>query len=86
MSDFVKIRVFAEQTKVSAWGGPPVTITTNQVEEIIVPLSRIVQITPKNEAKCLVDIDTGSGVDTRWCVMSADEVMGLINQWKGRQP
>jgi hypothetical protein len=85
VSDFVKIQVFAERTECRAWGGPPITVTTNEVEEIIVPLSRIIQIIPKNEAKCLVDIDTGSDVDRRWCVMSADEVMAFINQRKGNQ-
>lgn len=78
MSDFITIKVYAERT---AFGplGRPYTTTTNEVEEIIVPISRIVQVIPKNEIKCLVDIDSPDGVDTRWCVMSAAEVMSLIS-------
>ena len=78
MSDFITIKVYAERTAFGPFGRP-YTTTTNEVDEIIVPISRIVQVTPKNDIKCLVDIDTPDGVDTRWCVMSAAEVMSLIS-------
>jgi hypothetical protein len=83
VSQFIKIKVYAERTEYGAMGRS-YTLTTNQTEEIIVPLSRIVQIVPKNETKCLVDIDTSDGVDTRWCVMSANEVMALIAAKEGK--
>ena len=77
MSEFIKITVYAERTVFGAFGRSH-TLMTNQTEEIIVPISRIVQIVPKHETKCLVEIDTSDGVDTRWCVMSANEVMAII--------
>ena len=77
---FIKIKVYAERTK---WIGHRfATEVTNEEEEIIVPVSRIVKIVPKNEVKCLVEIDTPEGTDTRWCIMSADEVMSMIQKSK----
>jgi len=80
---FIRIKVYAER---SEWIGHRfVTKTINEVEEIILSVSRIVQIVPKNEVKCLVEIETMEGIDTRWCVMSADEVMALIEKSKETQ-
>ena len=84
MSSFIKIKVYAERSK---WNGYRFsTVLTNEVEELIVQVSRIVAIIPKNEVKCLVEIDTSQGIDTRWCVMSADVVMNLIQSAKEGKP
>jgi Mg2+/Co2+ transporter CorC len=85
VSEFIKVKVFAERTEFGPFGRC-YSVTTNEIEEIIVPISRIVKITPKNEIKCLIDFDTSEGVDTRWCVMSSDEVMALITAKEGKQP
>ncbi|HSG20494.1 MAG TPA: hypothetical protein VLA31_06960 [Burkholderiaceae bacterium] len=73
MTRFIKIKVRAERTEFHC--GYPRTILTNEIEDLIVNVDRIVQITPKGEGKCLVDIQAGKEVDTRWCVESADVVM-----------
>ena len=83
MNAFIKINVFVERWEFGAFGRS-YQVTTDCIEEIIVPVSRIVKIIPKNETKCLVDIDTSDGVDTRWCVMSANEVMSLIAATEGK--
>jgi Mg2+/Co2+ transporter CorC len=85
VSEFIKVKVFAERTEFGAFGRS-YSVTTNEIEEIIVPISRIVKITPKSEIKCLIDFDTSEGVDTRWCVMSSDEVMALITAKDDKQP